>query len=113
MATIVDDCVVFAGQSNGQTFGNTVAFPGGWTADPDILIWAGVPAANAWAQYDPASNADPTVGGNYWGPEAEFARQWRLDSPRKLRIIKRCIGNTGIVNPSAGPNWSAYTGGVF
>lgn len=112
MATVVDDCVVFAGQSNGQTFGNNVGFPGGWTADPSILIFAGSPPA-AWAQYDPATNGNPAVGGGYWGPEAEFARQWRLDSPRTLRIIKRCIGNTGLLIPSGGKDWSAYTGGVF
>jgi hypothetical protein len=115
MPRTIEDCVVFAGQSNGETAFTPAnqPFPGGWTADPNILIWTGAPTANTWAQYDPGTNSNPTWGSTYWGPEAEFARQWRLDSPQKLRIIKRCTGNAGMTyNPvTPGKVWSAYTAG--
>jgi hypothetical protein len=110
MAKRIIDAVIFAGQSNGQTFKSpTVGFPGGWTADAGIKIWTGSPTATAWAIYDPATNANPTAGGAYWGPEAEFARQWRLDSQDPLYIIKRCIGSTGlIVANGAGRTWNCH-----
>jgi hypothetical protein len=117
MATVVDDCVVFAGQSNGITFfpAPNTAFPGGWSTDAGILIWNGNGAPGAWNTYIPNTNSNTpgVAGGAYWGPEAEFARQWRLGSPRPLRIVKYCIGSTGIVHPFGGKDWSAYTGGLF
>src|SRR5690349_8395365 len=111
MPKVIEDCVVFAGQSNGETHFPTspTPYPGGWTADPGIQIWAGVPTANAWAQYDPGSNSNPTNGSAFWGPEGEFARRWRLDSARNLRIIKRCTGNAGLLinHVTEGKIWSA------
>jgi hypothetical protein len=111
MAKRIRDAVIFAGQSNGQTFRSVPSgFPGGWTADGNIQIWTGSPTANSWQTYDPGTNSDPTNGSVFWGPEAEFARQWRIDSQDPLFVIKRCIGGTGLITPSGttGRTWDCH-----
>jgi hypothetical protein len=113
MANVIRDCFIFCGQSNGMTFfpSPSTAFPGGWTTDANIRLWNGNGTANAWDTYIPNTNSNPpgVSGGAYWGPEAEFARQWRIDNPTKaIFIVKRCIGGQGMINTSTGTTWSAY-----
>lgn len=86
--------VLCAGQSNalGQTAGSNL--PSNLqTLDSNIKIWNG----SAFVTLQNGVNNDITGAGpgTWWGPEAEFARRWRLKHPSNvLYIVKYAVSGT-------------------
>lgn len=105
--------VVFAGQSNTGGYGMggwTLSQP--WTPDPLTLIWDG--AAKAWVQMQPGVNTGYGGQPQAWGPEVQFAREFRAQFPGEtLRIVKEAHGGTGLaVDPGAWAyDWSPHSAG--
>ena len=98
--------VIFAGQSQANSAGNTTAqtVPAAIAGPmPDVYIWN--PYTKAWLTYEAGVNSavqqtDPVQKG-YWGAEAEYARRWKIDNPGvPLYIIKAAI-NTSCLQPEA------------
>lgn len=94
--------VVFTGQSNAGGFGvdaSSLRTP--WTPDPLTLIWDA--AAKAWVQFQPGTNTGYGQQPNAWGPEVEFARQFRAEHPgEELRIVKVAHGGSSLaIDPVA------------
>ncbi len=85
--------ILVLGQSNAMNYGTlSLAFPGGWTPDPGIQIWN----STAFVTYDPGVNSNGMDASTTWGPEAEYARQWRVRNPDEtLYIFKLAWGGTG------------------
>lgn len=110
---VFDDTIgvmhIFAGQSNADSYGTDgESFPGGWVADEGIQIW--VPASNKFETYNPGVNSDYS-GGAKWGPEAEFARRWRLANPNvPFYIVKVSAGATALAANGA-TDWSPSSSG--
>jgi hypothetical protein len=106
--------VIVAGQSNALGFLNTGPAP--YTPDARVQIWCdtngdGVP--DAWNYMLPGSNTGTLANPNVWGPEVEFANQWKsrnVSSSDSLWIVKAgCVkGSTGLArNDGAGVlDWS-------
>lgn len=86
--------VVFAGQSNTGGYGvDASSLRTSWTGDPLTLIWD--MAAKAWVQMNPGVNTGYGQQANSWGPEVEFARQFREQFPNEeLRIVKVANGGS-------------------
>jgi hypothetical protein len=88
--------VVFAGQSNtGGTFMNPSTLPAPWVADAQTLIWNA--GAKAWQQMQPGVNTGFGNMADAWGPELQFALDFRAAYPGEvLRIVKHAEGGTGL-----------------
>jgi Ca2+-binding RTX toxin-like protein len=88
--------VVFAGQSNtGGAFMNASTLPQAWTPDPLTLIWD--TRAKLWVPMQPGVNTGYGEQPNAWGPEVQFARDFRASHPGEvLRIVKVAHGGTGL-----------------
>lgn len=88
--------VVFAGQSNTGGYGMseaTLAQP--WTADPNILIWN--TTSHRWESMQPGVNTGYGQFSTAWGPEVQFALDFRAAHPGEaLRIVKVAHGGTGL-----------------
>ncbi|WP_309091231.1 sialate O-acetylesterase [Phenylobacterium sp.] len=105
--------VVFAGQSNTGGYGMggwTLSQP--WTPDPLTLIWDA--AAKAWTTLQPGVNTG--YGGQplAWGPEVQFAREFRALFPNEvLRIVKEAHGGTSLAvdHGAWSYDWSPNSGG--
>ena len=82
--------------------------PGGYTADPSVLIWNLI--AGGWQQYNPGVNSETWgTGTTCWGPELQWSRRWRHEYPnRALCIVKQTVGSTGVAN-TASTDWSPYS----
>ena len=93
--------VVFAGQSNtGGAFMNSSTLTRPWTPDSLTLVWDS--AANAWAQMQPGVNTGYGGQPAAWGPEVQFALDFRARFPtEELRIVKTADGGTGLANDPA------------
>jgi hypothetical protein len=101
----VDTVFVFAGQSNMDN--GKLANAHYATLDTNIKIWTGA----AWETYEPLVNASPLLPLTQWGPEAEFARQWRAANPNNTcYIVKWARGSTDLVSDwqqdGTGPEWN-------
>lgn len=100
--------VVFAGQSNtGGAFMNASTLPGGWKPDPLTLIWND--RAQAWETMNPGVNTGFGQMPDAWGPEVQFAIDFRAAHPEEvLRIVKSAWGGAPL-EPDTGPwkyDWS-------
>ena len=84
--------VVFAGQSNtGGAYMNASTLPGSWAPDPLTLIWN--EKAGAWEQMAPGVNTGFGPMPEAWGPEVQFAIEFRAAHPDEvLRIVKSAWG---------------------
>jgi len=84
--------VVFAGQSNtGGAYMNASTLPGSWAPDPLTLIWND--KAGAWEQMEPGVNTGFGPMPEAWGPEVQFAIEFRAAHPDEvLRIVKSAWG---------------------
>lgn len=93
--------VVFAGQSNTGGYGVDASdLRATWQADPLTLIWDA--AAKAWAPLNPGVNTGYGQSPNTWGPEVEFARQFRELYPNEeLRIVKVANGGSQLAVDAA------------
>ncbi|WP_309088421.1 sialate O-acetylesterase, partial [Phenylobacterium sp.] len=100
--------VVFAGQSNtGGAYMNASTLPGAWTPDPLTLIWND--KAQAWEQMKPGVNTGFGPMPEAWGPEVQFAIDFRAAHPDEvLRIVKSAWGGAPL-EPDTGAwkyDWS-------
>jgi len=88
--------VVFAGQSNtGGYRMDETTLQKAWVDDPKILIWN--TTSQQWEVMHPGLNTG--YGGNphAWGPELQFALDFRAQYPDEvLRIVKVAHGGTGL-----------------
>ncbi len=84
--------VIFAGQSNtGGAYMNASTLPGMWKPDPLTLIWND--KARAWEQMNPGVNTGFGQMPEAWGPEVQFAIEFRAAHPDEvLRIVKSAWG---------------------
>lgn len=96
--------VVFAGQSNMGGVGQDVStLPAAWRPDPQTLIWND--AAGAWQPMQPGVNTGYAELTHTWGPEVQFAIDFRAEHPGEpLYIVKAVAGGT-LLAASAGPTW--------
>jgi hypothetical protein len=98
---MVSHLALFLGQSNQMNFGTLgLPFPGGWTPDPLIQIWNGFKITPGFETYNPGVNSGGMDNFAVWGPEAEFAREWRASlvppfTNDVLYIYKQALGGTG------------------
>lgn len=88
--------VVFAGQSNmGGAYMTASTVSAAWVPDPKTLIWD--PTSKVWAQMKPGVNTGYGDQPNAWGPEVQFAIDFRAKFPDEiLRIVKKADGGTGL-----------------
>jgi hypothetical protein len=95
---------IFAGQSNAAasgTSGESVPARYASLSGVNILNTAGT----AWLSYTPGTNANPDGTATLWGPEAEFAYQYRQAFPsRALYIVKLAEGGSS-VESGPGTDW--------
>lgn len=86
--------VVFAGQSNtGGAYQDASTLPDAWRPDPQTLIWDA--DAHAWAQMQPGVNTGFGQMPEAWGPEVQFALDFRQAHPDEtLYIVKYAWGGT-------------------
>jgi hypothetical protein len=113
--------VICLGQSDAMNFGNQGVSYSAWVNDPQIRFWD--KTAAAWVTYDPFGtgtgatkaliDSSGTVPG-YWGPEAEYARQFRLIVPQQsIWVFHYAIGTTPLGQTPAGQlDWNPYSFGV-
>ena len=99
--------VIIGGQSNAAGFGTDgndvpAELQGAMT---DVYYWRHVQLEGApvygWATYEAGVNSVPNQapGTHKWGPEAEFARQFRLQFPTtKLFMIKNSLSGSQLEN---------------
>jgi len=95
--------VVFAGQSNiGGAYMDASTLPSTWRPDPLTLIWDS--AQKAWAQMAPGQNTGYGPLPQAWGPEVQFAIDFRAAHPGEtLYIVKEAQGGAQLA-----PDWSQY-----
>ena len=93
--------VVFAGQSNmGGPFQNGSSLLQPWRPDPLTQIWD--PAAGAWEQMQPGVNTGYPAAAASWGPEVQFALDFRAAFPNEpLQIVKAVWGGTSLAADTA------------
>ena len=105
--------VVFAGQSNMGVYGtdpSTVTTR--WTADPLTQIWN--PTSNKFEEMQPGVNTGYGGQPNGWGPEVEFAIDFRAAHPGvTLYIVKSVAGGTQLAENTAQfvSDWSPQSSG--
>ena len=86
---------IFAGQSNMVSVVTTAAnLPVNLQTATDQYVWTGTvfePLVNS------ENSAELSGGGEYWGPDAEFGRQWAIDQPGvPLYMVKVAAGGTSL-----------------
>ncbi len=95
--------VVFAGQSNTGGYGMgswTLSRP--WTPDPLTKVWDA--SAKTWATLQPGVNSGYDGQPLTWGPEMQFALEFRARFPNEpLYIVKQAYGGTGLA-----ADWEAW-----
>ncbi|WP_310538644.1 sialate O-acetylesterase [Phenylobacterium sp.] len=94
--------VVFAGQSNiGGAFMSAATLSKPWVLDPLTFIWD--QGGKAWAQMQPGVNTGYGGQSGVWGPEVQFALDFRAKFPGEvLNILKTADGGTGLaLDPAA------------
>jgi hypothetical protein len=105
--------VVFAGQSNtGGAFMTASTLTQPWSPDPLTLIWN--TDTHAWEQLNPGHNTGYPGQPEAWGPEVEFAREFRAAHPGEtLRIVKSAYGGTGLAEDDGQyvADWSPHSPG--
>ena len=86
--------IVFAGQSNTGGAGMSAStLSNAWKPDPLTLIWNS--QAQQWAQMNPGVNTGYAGNPGGWGPEVQFAIDFRASHPDEvLRIVKYAEGGT-------------------
>ena len=86
--------VVFAGQSNtGGAYQDASTVPAEWHADPKTLIWDA--DKHAWVAMQPGVNTGFGQMPEAWGPEVQFAIDFRHAHPDEvLYIVKSTWGGT-------------------
>jgi hypothetical protein len=99
--------IIIAGQSNALGYLNTGPAP--YVPDARVQIWCdtnadGVP--DAWNFMNPGANTGTLANPNVWGPEVEFANQWKsknVGSNDSLWIVKEgCVkGSTYLQEETA------------
>jgi hypothetical protein len=96
--------VVFAGQSNMGGVGQDAStLPATWKPDPLTFIWNDL--AGAWQQMQPGVNTGYANLAQTWGPEVQFAIDFRAEHPGDpLYIVKNVAGGT-LLAASAAPTW--------
>jgi len=96
--------VVFAGQSNMGGVGQDAStLPAAWKPDPQTFIWND--AAGAWQTMQPGLNTGYADLTHTWGPEVQFAVDFRAEHPGEpLYIVKAVAGGT-LLAANAGPTW--------
>lgn len=100
--------VVFAGQSNtGGAYMDASTLPRTWRPDPLTLIWND--DAGAWEEMRPGENTGFGQMPQAWGPEVQFAMDFRAAHPDEvLRIVKSAWGGARL-EPDTGEwafDWS-------
>lgn len=106
--------IVVAGQSNALGFGVTAAEWAvlGEQLDGRAKIWDW--RAQAFVELEPGVNTGNNATQEYWGPEAEFARQWLDAHPGEtLYIIKVADGQLGLAADPTQADWSPSSAGEF
>lgn len=105
--------VVFAGQSNTGGYGMSPwTLSQSWTPDPLTLIWDH--AAKTWTPMQPGVNTGYGDQRQAWGPEVQFAREFRAQYPGEvLWIVKEAHGGTSLAQDLGAwrYDWSPESGG--
>jgi Ca2+-binding RTX toxin-like protein len=93
--------VVFAGQSNTGGYGmSTSTLTSAWKPDPLTLIWNN--QAKQWVEMNPGVNTGYPGHMSTWGPEVQFALDFRAAHPDEvLRIVKDAEGGTPLNQDTA------------
>lgn len=96
--------VVFAGQSNMGGVGQDAStLPAAWHPDPLTFIWND--QAGAWQEMQPGVNTGYANFTRTWGPEVQFAMDFRAEHPGEpLYIVKNVAGGT-LLAASSGETW--------
>jgi Ca2+-binding RTX toxin-like protein len=105
--------VVFAGQSNmGGWAQDASTLPASWRPDPLTFIWNA--QSHAWEQMQPGVNTGYGAFTQTWGPEVQFAVDFRAEHPGEpLHIVKVLAGGTQLAldaTPGVG-DWSPSSQG--
>ena len=108
--------IVFAGQSNMGVYGNDVSSVTGlWSASPLTQIWNST--AQRFEELHPGVNSGYGGAPSSWGPEVEFAIDFRAAHPGEtLYIVKSVAGGTQLAQDIAQyhSDWSPMsTGELF
>jgi hypothetical protein len=103
--------VVFAGQSNMGGVGQDAStLPAAWRPDPLTFIW-NEPAA-AWQPMQPGVNTGYAELTQTWGPEVQFAIDFRAEHPGEpLYIVKDVAGGTLLSANGGSMDWSPTSHG--
>lgn len=107
--------VVFAGQSNAFGHGMSLATLPAALAQFDYgatYIWNGAYGSANWGQIDPGHNTGDVSAPQAWGPEVQFAHDFRVAHPGGdvLLIVKSAFGSTGLAADPAAADWSPASG---
>lgn len=106
---------IFAGQSNIMTLGSNSIPVELQTPDPAVTIWNIF--TQSWQTYVAGTNSfsNDSGAGNVFGPEGEFARQYRITYPtRNVAIIKYGVSATPLFQQASTPNdWNAASVGDY
>ncbi|RAK60584.1 hypothetical protein DJ021_12600 [Phenylobacterium hankyongense] len=86
--------VVFAGQSNmGGLYMDVSTLPAAWSPSPLTQIWDS--QSKSWVEMQPGVNTGYAGQPNTWGPEVQFAIDFRAAFPNEvLHIVKEVDGGT-------------------
>lgn len=115
-STNVVSVIVVAGQSNAVGYPHSISdVPAHLqTIDQLTKIWT---SGSTFAPLNNGTNNYIQGGQEWWGPEAEFAYQWRLTYPAvPLFIVKYAVNATYLASLSSGfgPDWNpGNTGELF
>ena len=93
--------VVFAGQSNMGVYGTSPStVTAAWHADPLTQIWND--AGGKWEPMNPGVNTGYGGQPDSWGPEVQFAVDFRVAHPSEtLYIVKSVFGGTPLAQDTA------------
>ncbi|MDB5468064.1 MAG: alkaline metalloproteinase [Phenylobacterium sp.] len=93
--------VVFAGQSNmGGLYMDASTLSKAWTASPLTQIWDS--QSKSWVTMQPGVNTGYSGQPNTWGPEVQFAIDFRAAFPNEvLQIVKEVDGGTPLNQDTA------------
>ena len=97
--------VIVAGQSNALGFGVRPGELPAYAAKPDpmVQIWTD----RGFEPMRPGVNTGGPHTPEAWGPEVEFAHDWRRDHPDEpLFILKTARGSTPLAEAPGAPDWS-------
>ena len=103
--------VIFAGQSNMGAFGQDAStLPAAWRPDPLTFVWND--PARAWQQMQPGVNTGYDFFTHTWGPEVQFAIDFRAQHPGEpLHILKFVAGGTLLIANAGNVDWSPLSHG--